>query len=110
MHRKRLEPPYDPVGEAVLITVHSTKGRAKFFHGAYASRAEAESFARAITLPPYDHDTAVVRQSRACAEDRRQKRTDYSFKPVLVTVNGQPTKDFRAAHELKPSDEVNLDE
>jgi hypothetical protein len=99
MHRKKLEPPHAPAGATARFSVHSTKGREKFFQGAFATRAEAESVARAITLPPHGHDTAVIRQSPGAAMDRRASPADSSFKPVLATVDGEATKAFGGARQ-----------
>jgi hypothetical protein len=92
MHWKKLEPPHAPAGATARFSVHSIKGRERFVYGPYVTRAEAESVARAITLPPHGHDTAVIRLAPAPAADRR---ADPAFKPMLATVDGAATKGFQ---------------
>lgn len=75
---------------SVVHAVYSTKAGVRFFHGYCASRAEAESLARAVTLPPYSHDLAVVRQSPASAAASGPERSDLRGRPFLATIDGRP--------------------
>ena len=61
-HPGEIEPPRVPASAVARYLVQSTKGQERFFHGSFTTRAAAESLARAITLPPYRHDLAFIRQ------------------------------------------------
>ena len=96
MHPNGRKIAHDPRDANVVHAVYSTKGATRFFHGHYASRAEAEDLARAVTLPPHGHDLAYVRRSPSGTPARSPERIDRRSRPTLAAVHGQTIAGWRA--------------